>query len=154
MLGVGLRTLQRWESGAQTPPAYLARALRDLSHELSKEYDGSLTSLVDEYAYVRLIARLAHRARTRSGPVTTVGTPRPVILAELPSGLHTPCVVHTPGLVELGMAGSTLAVGETIKVEGRVARVVDFAPPLRPARTGAGFAQPGLMLKVEWAADD
>lgn len=151
MLGVGLRTLQRWESGAQTPPAYLARALRDLSRELSKEYDGSLARLVDEYAYVRLIARLAHRARSRSGPADPLPSARPARLAELASGLHTPCVIHDSDLIELGMAGSTLGVGDEVRVGDRVARVASFAPPLRPARTGAGFAQPGLLVRVTWS---
>lgn len=154
MLGVGLRTLQRWESGATAPPIYLARALRDLSRELSRDDDGSLASLVDEYAYVRLIARLAHRARTRVGPEASVDTARPIRLAELPSGLHTPCVIHAPNLVALGMAGATLAVGDEILVEGRLARVVGFAPPLRPVRTGHGFTQPDLMVNVEWPSDD
>lgn len=153
MLGVGLRTLQRWEAGEQAPPAYFARALRDLSHELSKEYDGSIAGLVDEYAYVRLIARLAHRARTRVGPEASVGSPRPVRLAELPSGLHTPCVIHAPALLELGMAGSTLALGDELRVEGRRARVTGFEPPLRPVRTGVGFSQPGVMVNVEWPDD-
>ena len=114
MLGVGLRTLQRWESGDQVPPAYLARALRDLSRELSRDDEGSIANLIDEYAYVRLIARLAHRARTRAAPESPPDPPQRILLAELPSGVHTPCLLHTDDLVELGRAAATLEVGDEV----------------------------------------
>ena len=154
MLGVGLRTLQRWESGDQVPPAYLARALRDLSRELSRDDEGSIANLIDEYAYVRLIARLAHRARTRAAPESPPDPPQRILLAELPSGVHTPCLLHSDDLVELGRAAATLEVGDDVRVGARVARISHLVPPIRPARAQGGFAEPGLFFRVTWRFED
>ncbi len=37
LLPVNLRTLQDWESGRGNPPAFIARALKDLARELKKK---------------------------------------------------------------------------------------------------------------------